>query len=61
MASRRRSAHSTLTTRAGDADIVVTNGVDIAVERAMYWNAGGVFWSGGTIAAGTRMPPPPED
>jgi hypothetical protein len=38
------------------ADVVVTNGVGIVVERAMYWNAGGVFWSGGTMAAGTMMP-----
>ena len=32
------------------AQIDVTNGVDIAVERSLYWNANGVFWAGGTNA-----------
>jgi autotransporter-associated beta strand protein len=36
--------------------IEVTNGVPIAAERSMYWNAQGVFWSGGTNATGMRMP-----
>jgi hypothetical protein len=30
--------------------------VDIVVERAMYWNAGGVWWAAGTGAIGTRLP-----
>jgi autotransporter-associated beta strand protein len=34
------------------ASIVVTNGVPIVVERSMYWNANGIFWSGGTNATG---------
>jgi autotransporter-associated beta strand protein len=28
----------------------------IAVERALYWNAGGVVWSAGTNATATRLP-----
>ena len=28
----------------------------IAVERAMYWNALGFIWAGGTNAGGTRLP-----
>jgi hypothetical protein len=28
----------------------------IVVERAMYWNAGGVAWAAGTNALGTRLP-----
>lgn len=28
----------------------------IAVERALYWNAGGVFWAAGTNAAAARLP-----
>jgi hypothetical protein len=36
--------------------IEVTNGVTIAVERSMYWDADGVFWSGGSNAPGTKLP-----
>jgi hypothetical protein len=36
--------------------IEVTNGVPIAVERSMYWDANGIFWSGGTNATATRLP-----
>jgi uncharacterized repeat protein (TIGR01451 family) len=36
--------------------IEVTNGVTIAVERSMYWDANGVFWTAGTNAPGTRLP-----
>jgi autotransporter-associated beta strand protein len=36
--------------------IEVTNGVQIAAERSMYWDAQGVFWSGGTNATGLRLP-----
>ncbi len=36
--------------------IEVTNGVPIAAERSMYWDAQGVFWSGGTNATGMRLP-----
>jgi hypothetical protein len=35
--------------------IEVTNDVPIAVERSMYWEAQGVFWSGGTNATGVRI------
>jgi autotransporter-associated beta strand protein len=36
--------------------IDVTNGVNIAVERSLYWNANGVFWAGGTNALATPLP-----
>jgi hypothetical protein len=36
--------------------IEVTNGVGIAVERAMYANALGQIWGAGTNAPGTRLP-----
>ena len=35
--------------------ISVTNDVNIAVERSLYWNANGVFWSGGTNALATPL------
>jgi hypothetical protein len=38
------------------ARVEVTNNVPIAVERSMYWNAGGRFWSGGSNALGTIIP-----
>jgi hypothetical protein len=38
------------------ARIEVTNGVTIAVERSMYWDANGVAWSGGTNSPGTKLP-----
>jgi autotransporter-associated beta strand protein len=38
------------------ADVRVTNGVPITVERSMYWNANGVFWAGGSNAPATRLP-----
>jgi hypothetical protein len=34
----------------------VTNGVPIFIERALYWNAEGVVWAGGTNVTGTRLP-----
>jgi hypothetical protein len=36
--------------------IEVTNDVPIAVERSMYWNVEGRFWSGGTNAVGSVVP-----
>jgi hypothetical protein len=36
--------------------ITVTNDVPIAVERSMYWNVEGRFWSGGTNAVGAVVP-----
>ena len=38
------------------ARIEVTNNVPIVVERSMYWNANGIFWSGGTNALGSIIP-----
>jgi autotransporter-associated beta strand protein len=38
------------------ARIDVTNGIDIAVERSLYWSANGVFWAGGTNALATPVP-----
>lgn len=38
------------------ADIRVTNGMGIVVERSMYWDSGGVFFKGGTNATGMRLP-----
>jgi hypothetical protein len=42
--------------RSFGAKIEVTNGVAIAVERSMYWNANGVFWAGGSHAPAQRLP-----
>ena len=36
--------------------IEVTNGVAIAVERALYWNNGAQIWGGGTNATAVRLP-----
>jgi hypothetical protein len=38
------------------ATVQVTNGVPIAVERSLYWNANGVFWAGGTNALAAPVP-----
>ncbi len=38
------------------AQIQVTNSVPIIVERSMYWDANGIFWSGGTNATGVPVP-----
>ncbi len=38
------------------AQIQVTNSVPIIVERSMYWDANGIFWSGGTNATGVPLP-----
>jgi hypothetical protein len=32
-----------------------TNSVPIVVERAMYWNGGGVFWGGGSNETAVRI------
>ena len=34
----------------------VLNGIDVAVERAMYWKSGGVDFAGGTNATAVRVP-----
>jgi plastocyanin len=36
--------------------IRVTNGVPIIVERSMYWDSNGFFFSGGTNATGIHLP-----
>jgi len=36
--------------------IEVLNGVNVAVERAMYWRSGGVDFAGGTNATAVRLP-----
>ena len=38
------------------ARIEVTNGTTITVERSMYWDSNGVFWTAGTNAVGTTLP-----
>jgi autotransporter-associated beta strand protein len=38
------------------ARVEVTNNVPIAVERSMYWNAGGRFWAGGSNALASAIP-----
>jgi hypothetical protein len=38
------------------AVVTVTNGVPVAVERAMYWSTKDVFWVGGTSVAATPLP-----
>jgi hypothetical protein len=50
------SAVPELSNESFSAIIEVTNGVAIAVERAMYNNANGRFWAAGTNATATRVP-----
>jgi hypothetical protein len=38
------------------ADVKVTNGPPIIVERSMYWDSGGVLFKGGTNATAVRLP-----
>jgi hypothetical protein len=40
------------------ADIQVLNFQPIAVEKALYWSAGGEVFAGGTNVTATRLPPP---
>ena len=35
---------------------VITSDQPIVVERAMFWNVNGQFWSAGTNATATRLP-----
>jgi hypothetical protein len=35
---------------------LITSDQPIAVERALYWDAGGVTWAAGTNATATRLP-----
>jgi len=32
-----------------------TNGIPVVAERSMYWNANGLYWSGGTNETGVRL------
>jgi hypothetical protein len=36
--------------------VEATNGVEIVVERSIYWDAAGVTWAGGTNVVATRLP-----
>jgi hypothetical protein len=40
------------------ADVQVLNYQPIVVEKALYWDAGGIVWAGGTNVTATRLPPP---
>ena len=40
------------------ADVRVLNYQPIAVEKALYWNAGNEAFAGGTNVTATRLPPP---
>jgi hypothetical protein len=40
------------------AEIQVLNEQPIAVEKALYWNAGAEIWAAGTNVTATRLPPP---
>lgn len=37
-------------------DVNVENNLTISVERALYWNTEGVFWSAGTSATAAKLP-----
>jgi subtilisin-like proprotein convertase family protein len=39
------------------AEVEVLNYQPIAVEKAMYWNADGVTWAGGSDVTASRLPP----
>ena len=39
-------------------EVRVVNYQPIVVEKAMYWNADGVTWAGGSGVTGSRLPPP---
>lgn len=45
-------------TGAFSADVQVLNFQPIAVEKAVYWDAGGETFAAGTNVSGTRLPPP---
>jgi hypothetical protein len=55
---------SRITVDSGDAGlgggerfgVVVTSSQPIAVERSVYWNAGGQFWGSGSNEVGTKLP-----
>jgi hypothetical protein len=38
--------------------VQVLNYQPIAVEKALYWNAGAEVFAGGTNVTATRLPPP---
>jgi Tol biopolymer transport system component len=35
--------------------LIETNGVEIVVERSIYWTVGGITWGAGTAALGTKL------
>lgn len=49
-------AHNEVPNSQFGAIIESTNGVPIVVERAMYWDALGQRWAGGTNATATKLP-----
>jgi hypothetical protein len=36
--------------------VIESSGVDLVVERSMYWNVDGALWAGGTAALGAPIP-----
>ena len=40
------------------ARVAVTDSVPVVVERSMYRNANGIFWSGGSNGTGVPVPVP---
>jgi len=40
------------------AEVWVRNYQPIIVEKALYWDSGGVTWAAGTGVIGTPLPPP---
>jgi hypothetical protein len=40
------------------AAITSEQGLPLAVERSMYWNANGIFWAGGSNGMGIAAPVP---
>jgi hypothetical protein len=63
-ATRHVEPGSRLTTDSTDAGlsdgerfgVVVSSTQPIAVERSVYWNSGGLFWSSGSNEQGTKLP-----
>ena len=58
VAARSRLTMSAVEFSLGDGERVgwtVESTAPVAVERSMYWNAGGRFWSAGTNETGTLL------
>ena len=50
-----RAAHEFALEAGEQFGVLVESNRPIAVERAMYWNGGGEFWSAGTNETATRL------